>query len=58
MNSRKEIKILAFGCAMKNSLENDFQCLVTHSENAIFLQIFHIFSAFKQILYQKIHQHP
>ena len=62
MNSRKEIKILAFGCAMKNSLENDFQCLVTHSENAIFLQIFHTFSAIflatKQILYQKIHNHP
>ena len=29
MNSRKEIKIRAFGCAMENSPENDFQCLVT-----------------------------
>ena len=29
MNSRKEIKILAFGFAMENSPENDFQCLVT-----------------------------
>ena len=29
MNSRKEIKIQAFGCAMENSPENDFQCLVT-----------------------------
>lgn len=29
MNSRKEIKIRAFGFVMENSLENDFQCLVT-----------------------------
>ena len=29
LNSRKEIKIQAFGCAMENSLENNFQCLVT-----------------------------
>ena len=29
MNSRKEIKIQAFGCAMKNSPKNDFQYLVT-----------------------------
>ena len=28
MNFRKEIKIRAFGCAMENSLKNDFQCLV------------------------------
>ena len=28
MNSRKEIKIWAFGCAMENSPKNDFQCLV------------------------------
>ena len=25
----KEIKIWVFGCAMENSLKNDFQCLVT-----------------------------
>ena len=29
MNSCKEIKIQAFGCAMENIPENDFQCLVT-----------------------------
>ena len=29
MNSRKEIKIRAFGSIMENSSENDFQCLVT-----------------------------
>ena len=29
MNSRKEIKIRAFGCAMENSSKNNFQCLVT-----------------------------
>ena len=29
MNSRKEIKIRAFGFVMENSSENDFQCLVT-----------------------------
>ena len=29
MNSRKEIKIRAFGSVMENSPENDFQCLVT-----------------------------
>ena len=28
MNSRKGIKIRAFGCAMENSLKNYFQCLV------------------------------
>ena len=28
MNSRKEIKIRAFGCAMENSSKNDFQCLI------------------------------
>ena len=28
MNSRKEIKIQAFGCAMENSPKNDFQCSV------------------------------
>ena len=29
MNSHKEIKIWMFEYAMKNSPENDFQCLVT-----------------------------
>ena len=29
MNSRKEIKIRAFGSVMENSPKNDFQCLVT-----------------------------
>ena len=29
INSRKVIKIQAVGCAMENSQENDFQCLVT-----------------------------
>ena len=28
MNSRKKIKIRAFGCAMENSPKNNFQCLV------------------------------
>ena len=28
MNSRKEIKIRAFGCAMENNSKNDFQCLI------------------------------
>ena len=46
VNSRKENKIRVFGCVLENSLENDFRCL-EHSKNAIFLQIFHIFSASK-----------
>ena len=35
-----------------------FSCVWLHSENAIFLLVSHIFSASKQILYQKIHLHP
>ena len=42
---------------MENSPENDFQCLVTFWK-CYFLTNFHIFSASKQILYQKIHHHP
>ena len=29
VNSCKENEIRIFGCAMENSLENDFRCLVT-----------------------------
>ena len=49
VNSRKENEIRVFGFAMKNSPENDFWYLVTF-RNAIFLQIFHVFSTLKQIL--------
>ena len=49
VNSRKENEIRVFGFAMKNSPENDLWYLVTF-RNAIFLQIFHVFSTPKQIL--------
>ena len=57
MNSRKEIKIRAFGCAMENSPKNNFQCLVIYWKCYLPTN-FHIFLTSKQILYQKIHHHP
>ena len=46
MNSRKEIKIRAFGFVMENSSENDFQCLVTFWK-CYFLTIFSHFLSFQ-----------
>ena len=47
MNSRKEIKIRAFGCAMENSPKNDFQCLVVTFWKCYFLTNFSPFLSFQ-----------
>ena len=62
MNSRKEIKIRAFGCAMENSLKNKFQCLVTFWK-CYFPTIFSHFLSFQTNFIAEnpplpIHWHP